>query len=215
MASSILEQQQAKQQSKHSKLKHQQSGKLHSVYSSMLERLYARAPLAAKKLSNGQRPPPSLAPMYQLASLLENPQKKYQCIHIGGTNGKGSVATKIANVLCKHNNLRVGLLTSPHISCIRERIRVNNEMISENDFVNGLNKIFDCETMFNKNNDSTDESNNSNDGSLTHLQANFFEIMTILAYHHFYKEKCDVAVIEVGIGYVVFDFFMNYYIVFF
>ena len=186
------------------------------AYSQMLKKLYARAPLAL-----GQRHPPSLATMFEMASLLENPQNKYDCIHIAGTNGKGSVATKLANALYHGYNLNVGLLTSPHISCIRERIQVNNEMISRNDFIDGLNEIFECETVLNSNIQLqkktklqksepiiNDDDNNlgSSDEGLICIKANFFEIMTILAYHHFNKVNCDIAVIEVGIGYVLFCF---------
>ena len=68
-----------------------------------------------------------------LESLLErfgNPHTKFPSIHIAGTNGKGSVSTKVAAAL-QHRGIRVGLYTSPHIESFCERIRVQNSLISE------------------------------------------------------------------------------------
>lgn len=111
--------------------------------------------------------------MRTLDDLFGNPSRACPVIHVGGTNGKGSVTTKMAAVL-QENGYKVGLYTSPHISTFRERIRVNGEMISEEEalvFLQNLPK-----------------------------NASFFECMTLLAFHHFAKEKCDVVVLEVGMG---------------
>lgn len=101
------------------------------------------------------------------------PSKACPCIHVGGTNGKGSTATKIAASL-QAAGLKVGLYTSPHIATFRERIRVNGAMIAESEALCFLNSL---------------------QGQWT-----FFEAMTLLAFTYFAKEKCDVTVLEVGMG---------------
>ena len=106
--------------------------------------------------------------------------KSYVTIHVGGTNGKGSVSTKIASVLEK-SGLKVGLFTSPHLSSFRERIRVNGKLISENEIEQLLPPLL--ETSDRKG-----------------LNATFFELTTLLAFAHFAAQKVDVCVLEVGLG---------------
>ena len=76
-----------------------------------------------------------------LSNALDNPHKKFPTVHIAGTNGKGSVTTKIAAAL-QATGKKVGLYTSPHISTFRERIRINGNMISEEQVVEHLDTIF-------------------------------------------------------------------------
>lgn len=111
---------------------------------------------------------------------LGNPSAAYPTIHIAGSNGKGSVATKIAKAL-ELSGRRVGLYTSPHLISFCERITVNGQMISESDVVQGMHKIF-----------SVDREHR--------LNASFFEMATFLAFEHFRKAKVDIAVIETGLG---------------
>ncbi|MCG6533525.1 MAG: hypothetical protein L7F78_02295 [Syntrophales bacterium LBB04] len=73
-----------------------------------------------------------LGPVTQLLSSLQNPQSRYASVLIGGTNGKGSIAATTAAIL-QAEGFRGGLYTSPHLVDLRERIRVNGEMISEGD----------------------------------------------------------------------------------
>lgn len=80
----------------------------------------------------------SLQNMEEMAAALGNPQKSFKVIHVAGTNGKGSVCLKTATAL-QAAGLRTGLFTSPHISCFRERIRVDEEMISEQKVVSLFN----------------------------------------------------------------------------
>jgi dihydrofolate synthase / folylpolyglutamate synthase len=115
-----------------------------------------------------------------LQKFLEYPDRSFQSIHVAGTNGKGSVSTKIAKAF-ELAGYRVGLYTSPHISSFRERIRINGEMISEaatEDLLLFLFKIVDQE----------------------HLPATFFELTTFLAFLYFTQEKVDIAVLETGLG---------------
>jgi len=108
---------------------------------------------------------------------LGSPHGAFRTIHVGGTNGKGSVAEKIAAGL-RAEGFSVGLYTSPHISCVRERIRIDGEMISEEAALRHLSKIFReaIETY------------------------SFFDFLTALAFLYFREEKVDWAVVEVGLG---------------
>lgn len=107
---------------------------------------------------------------------LGSPAEKYKTIHIAGTNGKGSVSTKIA-AACAVNGYKTGLFTSPHISTFRERIRVNGVMISEEEVAALLPILFQIAP-----------------------KATFFEITTLLAFVYFAQMNVDIAVIETGIG---------------
>ena len=113
-----------------------------------------------------------------LVAHLDNPQEKLKCIHVAGTNGKGSTSHMLASIL-QEAGFKVGLYTSPHLKDFRERIKINGKDISEEfvtDFIN-VHKIFF----------------ESNDMS-------FFEMTVGLAFDYFTKEKVDIAVIEVGMG---------------
>ncbi|KJP89924.1 hypothetical protein AK88_00380 [Plasmodium fragile] len=115
-----------------------------------------------------------------LSKCFNNPGDTYKTVHVAGTNGKGSVSHKISMCL-KMRNYTVGLFTSPHIFSIRERIKVNDECISQKDFVSLVNQVW-------KKADELD------------VEPTFFEIVTIVAYLFFKSKKVDYAVIETGIG---------------
>ena len=106
------------------------------------------------------------------------PQKNFKSIHVGGTNGKGSVSHMIASVL-QEKKLKVGLYTSPHLKDFRERIKINGKPISKEKVVEFVKNNFD---FFNKN------------------KLSFFEMTVLLSFLHFSSEKVDIAVIEVGLG---------------
>jgi dihydrofolate synthase / folylpolyglutamate synthase len=108
------------------------------------------------------------------------PTKSYATIHIAGSNGKGSVATKIAKGL-ELSGYRVGLYTSPHLFSFCERIAVDGQLISEADVVEGMQKIFYLSKKWN-------------------LDSTFFEMATFLAFDYFRKRRVDIAVIETGLG---------------
>ncbi len=109
---------------------------------------------------------------------LNNPQQKFKSIHVGGTNGKGSTSHMLAAIL--HTaGYKTGLYTSPHLRDFRERIRINGEMISENDvieFVSGQKDLIEK------------------------IEPSFFEVTVAMAFQHFALQKIDIAVIEVGLG---------------
>lgn len=117
----------------------------------------------------------------KLLSHLGEPHKSFLSIHIAGTNGKGSTSAIIANLLYKYG-LKVGLFTSPHILNFTERIRVNNEEISEVDVISLTNEIKD---VIDKNKD---------------FSPTFFEVVTSIAMVYFKRNKVDVGVIETGMG---------------
>lgn len=113
-----------------------------------------------------------------LASQLDNPQDRLKCIHVAGTNGKGSTSHMLASVL-QESGYKVGLYTSPHLKDFRERIKINGEEISE-DFV--IEFIARHKSFF-----------EANDMS-------FFEMSVGLVFDYFVSEKVDIAIIEVGLG---------------
>lgn len=113
-----------------------------------------------------------------LSMLYGEPQEHFKCIHVAGTNGKGSTSHIIASVL-QHSGYKVGLFTSPHLIDFRERIRINGEMIPKQDVVDFVNNYI----------------NSGHTG-----QPSFFEITTIMAFDYFRREKVDYAIIETGLG---------------
>lgn len=118
--------------------------------------------------------------MQRLTAHFDHPERSFKAIHVGGTNGKGSVSTKIAAAL-QFSGYCTGLFTSPHISSYCERMTINGELISEEDVASLLTEIF---TVLDKEN----------------MTATFFEITTLLGFIYFAKQKVDFAVFEVGIG---------------
>tara|TARA_Y100000741_G_scaffold243230_1_gene186483 strand:+ start:5354 stop:6625 length:1272 start_codon:yes stop_codon:yes gene_type:complete len=145
-------------------------------YSEALEFLFNSIPNYQKSGQNALRP--GLTNILTLTKHFKNPHKTFESIHVGGTNGKGSVSTSIAN-FCLSLNLKVGLFTSPHVYDFRERIQVNGKKIDKK-FIQ--NFIKNNHSFFRKNDFS------------------FFEINTIMAFEYFKNQKVDLAIIEVGLG---------------
>ncbi len=116
-------------------------------------------------------------------SRLGNPHKDFLSIHVAGTNGKGSVSAMTASVLMAHG-FKVGLFTSPHLVSFTERIRINNEQISESDVVSLTeeirSKISDLKSQI--------------------PEPTFFEFVTAMAFLYFSRVCVDWAVIETGMG---------------
>ncbi|MEI6805132.1 MAG: folylpolyglutamate synthase/dihydrofolate synthase family protein [Myxococcaceae bacterium] len=132
-------------------------------YETALKRLFDLSPL----------PKLGLERMSLLMADLGNPQNTYPAFHVAGTNGKGSTCAFLEAIL-RSAGYKTGLYTSPHLTCARERIQINRELISEEDFVRLEQKVS--------------------------LNATFFERMTAMAFLYFAEQKVDVAVIEVGLG---------------
>lgn len=115
---------------------------------------------------------------YRLMEGLGNPHKKLKCIHVAGTNGKGSTSHFLASILQEHG-FKVGLHTSPHLKDFRERIRIQGEMISQQDVIDFVE---------------------THKSLLENVKPSFFEMAVGMAFHHFAKKNVDIAVIEVGMG---------------
>ncbi|MGN0030543.1 MAG: bifunctional folylpolyglutamate synthase/dihydrofolate synthase [Candidatus Gastranaerophilaceae bacterium] len=115
-----------------------------------------------------------------ILALLNNPQDKLSCIHVAGTNGKGSVCAILSSILTSAGK-KTGLYTSPHIFTYTERIKINGNPISEDDF---------CRDVF-----SVTELAEKNGIDLTE-----FEILTAVMFKYFADNEVDVVVLETGLG---------------
>lgn len=120
----------------------------------------------------------------RLCKMLSDPQKKLKFVHVAGTNGKGSTCSYIANIL-KEAGYKTGLYTSPFIYEFNERIRVNNENISDEDLAEVMTEV---KSVIDK---------LLEDG---YPQPTEFEVITACAFLYFFREKCDIVVLEVGLG---------------
>ncbi len=114
----------------------------------------------------------------QLLGLLDNPHKKFKSVHVAGTNGKGSTSHMLASVF-QEAGYKTGLYTSPHLRDFRERIRINGEMIPEENVVSFIDAHKD---EFEK------------------MELSFFEMTVGMAFDYFAKEQVDIAIVEVGMG---------------
>ncbi len=121
----------------------------------------------------------SLDRMRQLVSVLGDPQASYPVIHITGTNGKGSVARMVTELL-KASGLTVGTYTSPHLECINERIAWDGEPIGDDDLAEAIAAVAAVEEV-------------------AGINPSYFEILTAAALTRFADVAVDVAVVEVGL----------------
>ncbi len=145
-------------------------------YQDAIDYLYKQLPAFERQGASGYKP--GLGTAIALDDWTGNPHRAYKCIHVAGTNGKGSVANLLAATL-QASGYRVGLFTSPHLVDFRERIRVNGEMIAKRTVSRFVERWL--------------ESNLS-------CEPSFFELTTALAFEYFKQQKVDYAVIEVGLG---------------
>ena len=118
----------------------------------------------------------------QLAALAGHPQEGLKVIHVAGTNGKGSVCAMLESIY-RAAGYKTGLFTSPHLVSFRERIQVNRELVSEEDIVRQVVKMQMRLQQFQKDETPT-----------------FFEVITVMALEQFSLEKCDVVILETGLG---------------
>jgi len=119
-----------------------------------------------------------------LLNRLDNPQKNLAYIHVAGTNGKGSTASLLYAVL-REANLKVGLFTSPHLELVNERIRVNDQYITDAEFIRLVSTmepiILELEESFGE-------------------KFYAFELLTAVAFMYFQEKQPDVVILEAGIG---------------
>ena len=106
------------------------------------------------------------------------PQQHFLCVHVAGTNGKGSTAAFLAAIF-QAAGLRVGLYTSPHLQSFCERIRINGTAISENEIATLTNQLRPL---------------------AADLPVTFFEFTTVMALCAFAEQRVDIAILESGLG---------------
>jgi len=146
------------------------------TYQETCDYLFNQMPMFERQGASGYKE--GLSNTLALDDHFGHPHQAYATIHVGGTNGKGSVSHTIAAIL-QECGYHVGLYTSPHLVDFRERIRVNGKPISENyviDFVDKERAFFEP------------------------LHPSFFEVTTAMAFKYFKDMKVDIAVVEVGLG---------------
>ena len=114
-----------------------------------------------------------------LLRAFNNPHRELNCLHIGGSNGKGSVAAMLASIY-SGAGYKVGLFTSPHLVDFRERFQINGRLISKAQTLGLIKEI--------------------KEKTLEEEPPTFFEFVTAMALIHFSREKVDLAIMEVGLG---------------
>jgi len=145
-------------------------------YSQTLDYLYTRLPMFSRIGAAAYKK--DLHNTIALCEAIGNPQNQLRCVHIAGTNGKGSVSHMLAAIF-QTAGYRTGLYTSPHLKDFRERIKVNGEMITQAAVVEFTERI---------------------QPSIDELDPSFFEVTVAMAYDYFVQEKVDIAIIETGLG---------------
>jgi dihydrofolate synthase/folylpolyglutamate synthase len=121
-----------------------------------------------------------------LSAVLGNPHRAVPCVHIAGTNGKGSTAAMLESIL-RSASLRTGLYTSPHLERVNERIRIHGEEVSDSDFAAAWTRVHSAiESLMTS-------------GTLA-AHPTYFECVTAMAFLVFAEKRLDFAVYEVGLG---------------
>lgn len=146
------------------------------TYQEAIDYLYNQRPAYERQGAGGYKP--GLQTSLDLDELFGHPHRDYRIIHVAGTNGKGSVSHMLAAILqlCGY---RVGLFTSPHFVDFRERIRVDGEMIPQEEVVRFVEQFKQMDY---------------------HGVPSFFELTSTMAFRYFSDKHVDIAVIETGMG---------------
>lgn len=146
------------------------------TYKETLDWLFAQLPMYQREGQAAYKA--NLDNTLKLDAHFQHPHFQFKSIHVGGTNGKGSVSHMLASIL-QEAGYKTGLYTSPHLKDFRERIKINGQMISETyvtDFVAQNKELF------------------------ASIQPSFFEMTVAMAFKYFADQQVDIAVIEVGLG---------------
>jgi dihydrofolate synthase/folylpolyglutamate synthase len=146
------------------------------TYSQTLDFLFTKLPMYQRIGTAAYKA--NLDNTIAICQALGNPEKKLKCVHVAGTNGKGSSSHMLAAIL-QQAGYKTGLYTSPHLVDFRERIKVNGKMIPK---TNVVKFVEDHKTTFDS------------------IQPSFFEWTVGLAFNYFNEQEVDVAIIEVGLG---------------
>ena len=126
--------------------------------------------------------------MNLMLDVLGHPEESFRVIHVTGTNGKGSTA-RMAEAICRAYGMRTGLYTSPHLERINERIAIDGQSLSDDDFVDTWDQVKDLVDLV----DARMEEQGK-------PRMSFFEVLTAMAIWKFADAPVDVAVVEVGMG---------------
>ena len=145
-------------------------------YAATLDYLFTRLPMYQRTGAAAMKK--DLTNIRLLLDELGNPQRQYRCLHVGGTNGKGTVSHLLAAALQAHG-FRTGLYTSPHYQDFRERIKVDGHFIPEASVVAFVERI---------------------QPAIERISPSFFEITVAMAFLYFAEAQVDWAVVEVGLG---------------
>jgi dihydrofolate synthase/folylpolyglutamate synthase len=151
-----------------------------SDYSVALKWLHERVDLERLHTVQYSDEPFKLDRMRQLLEALGNPHEQVKCVHVAGTNGKGSTVAMVSAML-QACGYAVGQYVSPHLVDVRERVTINGAMPSEADFLDLMRRVAKAA------------------GKLP-FEPTFFELMTALSFVHFAEQAVDIAVVEVGLG---------------
>lgn len=146
------------------------------TYPQTLDYLFSRLPIFQRIGAAAYKA--NLDNTFAICKALGNPEKKIKCVHVAGTNGKGSSSHMLAAVL-QQAGYKTGLYTSPHLIDFRERIKINGKQIPKTDvvkFVEDYKNTFDS------------------------IEPSFFEWTVGLAFHYFAAQEVDITIIEVGLG---------------
>lgn len=146
------------------------------TFNETLEYLYTRLPMYQRVGKIAYKK--DLTNTIRLMDYLDNPHTKFKCIHIAGTNGKGTSAHGIAAIL-QSAGYKTGLYTSPHLKNFTERVRIDGVEIQEERVVEFITRI---------------------KPAIEEIAPSFFEITVAMAFDYFAQEKVDIAVIETGLG---------------
>jgi dihydrofolate synthase/folylpolyglutamate synthase len=145
-------------------------------YSDTLSYLYERLPMFQRIGPAALKP--NLDNTLAFCAHIGNPEAKLTCIHVAGTNGKGSVSHMLAAIFQEHG-YKLGLYTSPHLLDFRERIKINGDWITQQAVVQFVE---------------------SNKDFIEKIEPSFFEVTVAMAFDYFEKEKTDICIIETGLG---------------
>ena len=145
-------------------------------YKETLEWLFAQLPMYQREGKAAYKA--NLDNTLKLDEHFGSPHKQFKTIHVGGTNGKGSVSHMLASIL-QEAGYKTGLYTSPHLKDFRERIKINGEMIMEQYVINFVEE---------------------NKSLFAGIKPSFFEMTVAMAFQYFADQQVDIAVIEVGLG---------------
>lgn len=145
-------------------------------YQECLDYLFSRLPMYQNEGKSAYKK--DLTNTILLLDFIGNPQNDLKCIHVAGTNGKGSVSSMLAATLTQ-SGYKTGLYTSPHLLDFTERIRIDGMQIPQKNVIEFVAKTKDI---------------------INDVEPSFFELTVAMAFDYFKSENIDVAVIEVGLG---------------